>query len=85
MTLLVFLVILFGLIGFILGGLIFGKETCGTLYFYTDSMDGKEYTFAQFDAQNIHDVDDQKTITLHCVKLPPDFELDKLSHPELRI
>lgn len=80
-----FLVIFFGLMGFLIGGLIFGKEIDGTMYFYIDSNDGIEYTFAKFNAQNIHEIDEKSSITLHCVKLPPDFNLDEDSHPERRL
>lgn len=66
--------------GLLIGRLIFGRETDGTMYFYKDSMDDKEYTFAQFDAKDISEIVKKKTITLKCVKLPDDFDITSLSH-----
>lgn len=62
--------------GFILGALIFGHEKDGTMYFYTDELDGKEYTFARFNETDIHEIDKKKSITLECKKLPEGFAPD---------
>lgn len=66
--------------GLLIGRLIFGRETDGTMYFYKDAMDDKEYTFAQFNAKDISEIDKKKIITLKCVKLPEDFDITSLSH-----
>ena len=66
--------------GLLIGRLLFGKETDGTMYFYEDAMDGKEYTFAQFETTDISEIDEKKIITLKCVKLPEDFDITSLSH-----
>ena len=66
--------------GLLIGRIIFGRETDGTMYFYKDTMDGKEYTFAQFNAKDVSEIDKKKIITLKCVKLPEDFDITSLSH-----
>lgn len=68
------------IVGLIVGRLIFGKETDGTMYFYKDVMDNKEYTFAKFNSKDISEIDKKKSITMKCVKLPEDFDITSLSH-----
>lgn len=68
------------IVGLIVGRIIFGKETDGTMYFYKDVMDNKEYTFAKFNSKDISEIDKKKSITMKCVKLPEDFDITSLSH-----
>lgn len=80
MDLTIIIAVVWLILGLLIGILIFGKETDGTMYFYKDTMDNKEYTFVQFNAKDISEVDKKKTITLKCVKLPEDFDITSLSH-----
>lgn len=68
--------ILLIVLGVIFGLIVAWSPNDGTMYFYVDE-DGKEYTFAEFKYDDIHLVDKQKSITLKCVKLPPDFSLSQ--------
>lgn len=68
------------ILGLLIGRLIFGKETDGIMYFYKDAMDNKEYTFAKFNSKDISEIDEKKSITMKCVKLPDDFDITSLSH-----
>lgn len=67
-------------VGLVVGRLIFGKKPDGTMYFYKDIMDNKEYTFAKFNSKDISEIDKKKSITMKCVKLPEDFDITSLSH-----
>lgn len=80
------LMILAGAAGFIIGALAFGnsKHYDGSMLFYTDN-DGKVYTIADYNCPDIGIIRDKEYITLKCVKLPPGFDLDELSHDKLTI